>query len=108
VERRSNEGDAVVNERRNKLRLVGVYAQHPEEMLTHAISVTLSTAAGIFGSSHKHALFTVCCNPAMLERAAKKIYSYVLHEMAPGQKREPSPEAFNQLVKDIAGIAKES
>jgi hypothetical protein len=97
-----------VNERRNRLRLVGVYAQHPEEMLTHAISVTLSTAAGIYRSTHKEALFTVCCNPAMLERAARKIYSYVLHEMAPGLKSDPTPEAFDQLVKDVAGIAKES
>lgn len=96
-----------MTERRNKLRLVSVYAQHPEEMLTHAISVTLSTAAGIYRSTHKEALFTVCCNPAMLERAARKIYTYVLHEMAPG-KPDPTPEAFNQLVKDVAGIAKES
>lgn len=95
-----------MNERRNKLRLVSVYTQHPEEMLTHAISVTLSTAAGIYRSTHKEALFTVCCNPAMLERAARKIYSYVLHEMAPG--KDPTPEAFDQLVKDVASIAKES
>lgn len=97
-----------MNERRNKLRLVGVYAQHPEEMLTHAISVTLSTAAGIYKSSQKEALFKICCNSKMLERAARKIYTYMLREMAPGQKSEPTPQAFDQLVKDVTGIATES
>ena len=95
-----------MSERRNRQRMVGVYCQHPEEMLVHAISVTLSVAAAMYGGAGRKSLFSICCNEPMLRMAARKLYMHILREMAADY--EPKPGDFDRLVQEVIAIAKES
>lgn len=90
-----------------KLKLVGVYAQHPEEMLTHAISVTLSLAAAMIATKRNmRALITVCADAKLTARAASLVMAQILRQMVTPE--EPSSKDFDQLVQDVAALAKES
>lgn len=86
--------------------MVGVYAQHPEEMLIHAISVALSVAAAMYGGAGRKSLFTICCNEPMLRMAARKLYTHILRELAADY--EPKRGDFDRLVQEIIAVAKES
>lgn len=86
--------------------MVGVYAQHPEEMLLHAISITLSVAAAMYGGAGRKSLFTICCNEPLLRMAARKLYTHVLRQMAADY--EPKREEFDRLVQEVIAIARES
>lgn len=91
---------------RNRKRMAGVYAQHPEEMLEHAISVTMSMTAAMYQSKqHKQALFSICCDERMIKRAARKVMGHVLREMT--SKHEPKREEFDTLVRAVAQLSRE-
>lgn len=86
--------------------MVGVYAQHPEEMLVHAISVTMSMTAAMYQSrQHRQALFSICCDERMIKRAALKVMNHILREMA--AKHEPNREEFDTLVREVAQLSRE-
>lgn len=96
-----------MTDERAKRRLVGVYVQHPEEMLTHAISVTFEIAAAMMVSRRtSQALLTVCADPKLAARAARLIMGHMLRQMVTTE--DPSPEDFETLVQDVAKLAKES
>jgi organic hydroperoxide reductase OsmC/OhrA len=95
------------DDRRAKQKLTGVYMQRPEEMLRHAISVTLSLAAAMIATRRNtQALITVCADVKLTERAARLVMSHMLRQMVWSE--EPSSKDFDRLVQGVVSLAKES
>lgn len=94
---------------RARRRLVGVYMQHPEDMLAHAISLTLQLAAALVHvrpGRGADALGTICQDAALTRRAAAKVMRVMLRQVL---SREPVTESeLEALMAEIVALTQES
>lgn len=109
VEREHDQGGPVLSQptKRARQRMSGLYCAHPEEVLTHVISVTLELSAALMGTErNRRALMSICSDVKLEKRAAQLALHHMLRAMVAND--EPTREDFDQLVQEVAALAKES
>lgn len=88
-------------------RLTGVYAEHPEEMLQHAISLTLQLAAALVHlRAGAAALRTITQDAAFTRRAAALVMRSMLRQVV--TTGPITREQLEQLARDVQAVTRES
>lgn len=86
-------------------KLTGLYAHRPEEMLTHAISLTLQAATVVAESKRGRALRSIVRDEALTRRASGLIMRAMLRQvLTPGA---PDPRDLTRLTDELVALARE-
>lgn len=91
-----SERDAEVVVLRGQRRFLGIYCEHPEEIVAHVAQLTLSLAASL----DRKVLFTIACNPVMLRRAGNLVMQYVVRET----REDITRDEFLRLLSAVSSI----
>lgn len=88
-------------------RLTGVYALHPEEMLSHAISLTLQLGAALAGTpAGRVALRIVCTDAELTRRAARVVMRCMLRQVVGAD--PVTAGDIDRLQREVVALSRES